>query len=339
MKIGIWGRARTGKTTYLAMLYQYVLSQAAWSIEAVDDLSRNFVLGLRERIYQHKSFPERTDKAHEYAYRLRHHQEAETVELRFFDAPGELFQDFYDPQKRSKPSTLNVRPMHQSSEAHYVQTEMTPQQAFDHLRKCDGVMIFIEPQDEQASNMLATHTYLYHLLEAMRNANGETRLGKPVLALCIVKVDARDELWRRSYEFEALSARCLRYERQPCSNCPIYQQLSTAFMDYQLPGLIRDAGMIRCFMLSAIGRTDEQPNVGHDRPWEAKPIQGMKMVGLHSQPPDWLVKPITNIPVERTFLPSSINDINHIRPMNLLSPIMWFLEQRRHSRDNEKVLP
>lgn len=218
-----------------------------------------------------------------------------------------------------------------------MQTEITPQQAFDHLRTCDGVMIFIEPQDEQTSSMLATHSYLYSLLETMRTKDEIPRLSKPLLALCAVKVDAHDGLWRQSQSFD--SSRCPRYERQPCPNCPIYQQLSTAFMHDQLPGLIQDVRMTRCFMLSAIGRADEQPNVGHDRPWEAKPIQTMKTVGLHPQPPDWLAKPITNIPVERTFFPSSINDINHIRPMNLLSPILWFLEQHKQSRYNGDVSP
>jgi hypothetical protein len=284
-------------------------------------------LTQRERIYQHKSFPERTDKAYEYRYRLdRQHNEG-TVELTFFDAPGELYQDYYDPQKRDKRSSLNLKPMHRDSEAHKAETEITPQMAFDHLRTCDGIMIFIEPQDEQANGQLTTHSYLYQLLEAMRAHNRQTYLSKPLLALCAVKVDARDDLWKDSKAFESFSAQCKRYEGQPCPDCPLYQQLSAAFMDQQLPGLIQDTKITRCFMLSSVGRTDEQPNVGHDRPWEAKPIQSAPLVGLHPQPAEWLAQPITNIPIERTFLPTSINHIDHIQPRNLLSPILWLMEQ------------
>ena len=93
-KIGLWGTAHAGKTTYLAMLYHSLLSKHdEWTVTADED-SRQFVEKAFEAIMNNRTFPEKTVESRLYSYTVSHKHQPKQFTLEFRDAPGELYEEY-----------------------------------------------------------------------------------------------------------------------------------------------------------------------------------------------------------------------------------------------------
>jgi GTPase SAR1 family protein len=323
-RIGIWGTGSAGKTTYLALLYQAFLAQhEVWEIFAQDDEARSFVERTFEQIFQERIFPEKTVSIQEYHYYINRAETRQSFTLAFLDAPGELFEDYYDRRLRRRARSVAQR----DTENRF--TSQTPQEIFDYLAECSGILIFLDPaRRESLTHQRPYQTLLYQLLEDLRAYRLQRSLPPPLIALCLTKVDGSTLLWKNRERLN--NERCYRENPElvtECEeNCPVFQHLGRVFMLDQMPGLhLKKA--VRCFLISSIGRaTDEYSNVGNGYTWQRLETPVPPVMTQTHQEQEYLKSALDQIPVQDTYLPRSISQPEAIKPYHLLDPILWMLQ-------------
>ncbi|MBN1564127.1 MAG: hypothetical protein JXA10_09825 [Anaerolineae bacterium] len=334
-KIGIWGTSRAGKTTFLAMLYHTFLSQHdTWSIRAENE-ARLFVETAFEDIFSGRSFPEKTVRAQQYQYTITHKSTQQTFILEFLDAPGELFEIYYQRKRRNENVVVA------QSETEPQLANLSANELFNYLAQCDGLLIFIDPLWESRPHGRLTYAQLlYQLFEDLRLERPDN---PPLAAFCLVKVDGVDDLWETRLD---QNHACYRHNpAQPVDNCtkhcPVLQHIGWQFMVNHLPGLLPN-DHAKCFTLSSIGRfqteeTDWQLNVGLGHAWRRPlsprpPVINMPIINNE------LAGDIRDMPVTETLEPRSINRIDKIAPYNLLAPLLWMLDARLYDNGNPNTI-
>lgn len=355
-KIGIWGTSFAGKTTFISMLYHaFEANSNQWEIFAEDDERRVLETIFNDLFYKH-TFPKKTNHANRFRYVVKRRDLPQPIQveeriaadinadnipmgteitLELLDVPGELYVRYYDRNRREE--SKRETPIGDDDTYHYDDKRpLTPNVLFEHLRSCQGILIFIDPNWEHEAKEPRIPQLLYQLLADLkseqRNAerNGET-LTIPWIALCVMKVDGSKSLWRKR---DVLPQRCYRTGQNDhtyCeTSCPVYQELGSTFMLRQLPNL-QPLERIRCYGVSAIGRVaDDTPNVGEGFSW-ARPLTTEPPMLKHvAQDFDFLKELTINPPQsynENLFLVHSINNPNQIQPHNLISPVLWIIRQ------------
>ena len=326
--IGLWGMPRTGKTTFLAMLYHSFLEDSNYyAIHEADEPSRLFVKEMRERLYVDRQFPIKTPHVATYQYDVvRKGQTSEDdliFTLSFRDAPGELYQYYYDDKRRH--DTIDVeQPSTEPQQAPY-----TPSRMFGEIKDSDALVLLLDPSwaDPVAKNR-DYDQLLFHLLQALRAERSNPN--PPVIALCLVKADGRQDYWEQRYLWPE---DCYRagVEMPDCRlNCPVYEILGRAFMEKHLPGLTIPGSQIGCFVTSAIGRTrDGQLNVGTDNGWRRAPTptphSPISASGGQLEPLANALREQFDTDQTPTFYPSTIKNKNEINPVSLIEPVEWLL--------------
>lgn len=333
-RIGMWGTSRSGKTTYLAMLYYQLLSDPDWDVLAADSASQLFAEQAYFGIFQEQVFPEKTVQASDYTYYVtrlaRSGQPERTLTLQVHDAAGELFEKFHDRARRAE----RVQITQATTEPQL--TARTPQQMFERLRDCDSLMLFIDPLwPQRRGEHLGYGELLYQLFEELRLYRGG-RNNMPRVALCITKVDGADDLWQESQTLD--TTRCFRGELPEkrtadfCAGaCPVFKLLGRPLMFDRLPGLVPDE-RVRCFTVSSIGRVQAEagrwlPNISSRRVWQRRLTPAPPPLPLSAAPLSAdLETPIKRIPTHASFEPQSISDPNHIQPLNIIEPLRWLID-------------
>lgn len=336
IKIGIWGMPKSGKSTYVLMLCQnYQKNHAHWTIEAMDDDTREFIKNGIEQWEMHRRFVEKTHEIATYRFKITPKQHASSYELCFVDAPGELYENFYHNSKRS--TSIQIPQADREN-----RTSPAPEKAFEKLRDCTGILMFIDPGAVQTE--ISISLQIAEFLEMLKKDNRPR-----YIALCIVKADALDEGNKKLTELVPNAAHCAlgnsvldQYGNRiadatpnPCeSTCLVYKTLGREFME-RLPG-IHSHEYIRCFVMSSVGRTTQnQPNTSTKAPWIRKPkASPLKVVTSSTGVQDL----ITANP-EKAFYPLRINDHNQVNQFNLLAPIDWIISKAQTSRSTGPTDP
>jgi hypothetical protein len=277
-KIGLWGTSQSGKTTYLARVHQAFMNYGSshdWTISQ-DDAANEFVLRANEAL-ENKTFPEKTAYMRPYHYYIERTTDADgesdkrTIDLYFNDVPGELFEAYYSPEQRQDIIAITQ----QATED--VESNSTPQAAFDELRDSDGYIIFIDPawQGEERGRR-SYHLFLQQFLMDLREWR-DPQLPPPRIALMMTKADGSKHIWQRR---KVQQDRCFRAVHDPEDErgsspeernlldrldrgqglqdsvrnrpsehiqglaycriyCPIFEQLGKEFMWDTLPGLLK----------------------------------------------------------------------------------------------------
>lgn len=327
-KIGIWGTARAGKTTYLAMLYHAFLSKhTEWTISA-DPAAREFVENARDLIFNGGIFPEKTVETRFYRYVITHKDRPnQPIELEFLDAAGELFEYYYDRERRADKPTI---PQSSTEER---MTNSSPAEIFNYLKSCHGVLVFLDPaRGSEGEKQRPYAQLLFQLFEDLRDHFPEKRLRSgPYLAFCMTKSDGEKSLWEQR---DIDNERCYRATGDTAyceESCPIYHRLlAPPFMEKELPGMV-DPDIIHCYALSAIGRqSNETTNVSRGSDWQREitpfpPVFDVSLPGMLAYMYDEIIRDPDQ--QDANFMPSSILIPKAIQQHNLLSPILWMLEK------------
>ena len=349
-KIGLWGTAQAGKTTYLAMLYQAFLENAdLWEIYA-DDASRQFVENAYEQIYKDRIFPDKTVKETSFNYTIIVHKNLHLPEgiipagteftLHFEDAAGELYEAYYDRDLREQKLTVEQR------STIYDVTSNRPIDLFSYLAECRALMILIDPArttidaghhelegdkvfvPQQGSGYNHQRTYrelLFQLYEDLRQHHRMNHSEMPYSAFCLMKADANDHLWQARYQADEFWPKSVKLEENS-EMATVQKHLGNVFFEKQLPGLV-PIERVRGFLVSAIGRQqDNQPNISTGHTWQ-RPQTPRPAVYNHSVSHFDLPSVMNQATIFPTYHPQSIFDPNEIRPHNLIQPILWLVQR------------
>jgi hypothetical protein len=322
-KFGIWGTSRTGKTTYLAMLYQVFLAHPDWDIYTEDDASRIFIEQVLEQM-DGRLFPEATVETHTYQYHLVSRDASKSQQrytLEFLDAPGELYEDYYTRDLRHS----NRRVMQRATEART--TDWIPAHVFEYLTSCQGILVFLDP--DRAISIPRQRPYyllLNQLLEDLREYQRSTNSAAPLVAFCVTKIDGTTDLWNRRADIR--HEQCYRQDAafiEHCRKCPVFEQLDERFMLEWLPGL-HPIDRSACFALSSIGRIQpDQPNIGRGSIWQRPDTPPPAQAGQSPQFYDFLDSELQDEPVDNEFMPTSISQPGSIRSYGLIEPLLWMI--------------
>jgi hypothetical protein len=334
-KIGLWGTPKAGKTTYLAVLYQEFLARSdEWNIRAEEE-ARRFIEEARRAVFENRSFLTKTVQTARYQYIITRLNDQRTFVLEFEDAAGELYEAYYERDQRINKEI----PVDQDATGPRI-ADRTPQELFDYLTTCDGLLIFLDPGWKNRTGRLSQSQLLYQLFEDLRDYRKAHHQVAPRIALCLTKVDADTRLWeRRHIDHRQCFWHNANSDKAYCaSQCPVYAHLGTQFMERELPGLVAKEN-VACFALSAVGRYRQDGsspengagwklNVSIKRGWRRSPTplprSLTEALTAHDPPSLFSLNDVDD--PEPLCEPLSINDPEKITPFNLLEPITWMLQ-------------
>jgi len=327
--IGLWGTPRAGKTTYLAMLYHSFLTlHDQWEIHAEPE-AMAFIKHCFETIFVRRSFPEKTIETVEYVFTVTNKQNTRLqFDLTFIDAPGELYERYYDTDSRT---TAQIVPQSSTAER---RTSTTPQQMFEKLSACDGLLMLIDPVWQtlpNLQNMVLYGSLLFDVLNDLKRLRLTTKGKAPLIGLCMTKADGNPTLYSRVVPSPLECYRNTPYDSQTpvthrptCEGrCPIFDQIGKVAMRDQLPS-VQPNERVQCFLLSSIGRVlpANTSNVSNQLVWN-RPITPTppSLYSNSSAHEDYHPQ----LMARDTFEPDSICDPNAIEPRQLLDPIIWMM--------------
>lgn len=348
-KITIWGTGKTGKTTYLAMLYHEFLSRSPeWFIEGENEAADRFIKEKHREIFVEKSFPKSTEGYHEYTYiitRRKAGQVAYVIELEFNDIAGEIYEKFYeDSLKNISENAAGI----------------SPQAWFERMCDSDGILMLLDPSWHKRSKQKTYNALVRDFVEQLRKrrkashkegdlSSYDPRLKEVYIAFGLTKADANPEFWQLAANWE-----CSRGTGAAChANCPI-RELMPDFMDNHLQGMILPEN-VRCFLLSSIGRLNNaegsEQNISPERVWARRstplPPRVQPLMATSALEQQYLslsndLKGLQNriensgvladAKSRSNFFPSAIRDVAGIKPTNLIQPIEWLVEEIRASK-------
>ena len=142
IRIGLWGSASSGKTTYLAMLHEALELSPEWEVTA-DKKALTFVRKQLDRL-DGGYFPGYTEKQQEiemFSFMLRPQFDNKykgKIVLSFIDAPGEFYES-------PKPNVRVVNQRGSSAGKSLEETEI-PMDIVDYLISCDGIIFLLDPE-------------------------------------------------------------------------------------------------------------------------------------------------------------------------------------------------
>ena len=197
IRIGLWGAASSGKTTYLAMLYEALEYSRDWEVTA-DKNALQFIRKQSDDI-EAGHFPGRTTAQKEieiFSFTLRpqfDNQHKGSVVLSFIDAPGEFYE-------RPRPDVRVVSK--RSTSASKSMEEAGPfMDIIDYLISCDGIIFLLDPERSEKGKK-AYRTIIRDLFlefqDRSRNPALKSEKLQQYLAFSVVKMDKMDYWDRRN---------------------------------------------------------------------------------------------------------------------------------------------
>jgi GTPase SAR1 family protein len=344
-KIMVWGLPRSGKTMLVYAIYRQFQTEGDYRIILDEPTHKRIDKQMRDVINSRASFLDKTDRLEAYTIKLKSSDEAVSHEIVLRDAPGEHFRELYELTVRDVESVGSHGRADNDGDANGFTTVSDISATLQQLRESDGIMVLLDPAyfDERlrdTDQIKGYMEYIYDLLRDKLNSKGDNaRLKDIKIALCLVKADVDDKYWNKRLPAEDECGRLSKENNSSCHECPIYEHLRERM---KLELTIKDRfepRQIRCFILSAIGRTrDEQLNVGTNNPWKRNITPAPKSKKRQNNAPESennngsMPAPATDdgevggsgYP-EAMYYPQTIIDPAQIRPKGTIDPILWLL--------------
>jgi GTPase SAR1 family protein len=229
-QIGVWGTIGSGKTTYLAMLYEMLANDKNVTVIASQE-ARKFAQDHRWNIISRGEFPGATYPGQAnydiFEYRLFLESQGATapaseILLKFVDAPGEYYEDLAGTQKIKDGLTI-----------------------LSYLTSCDGIIFLLDPMRKQSDEAQPYRLLIDNLLQELQRYAYTNGMGTKIvqqIALCVSKVD-QENLWEYKSEPGELIRNIIGEN--------IFQQLENQYCK---------KGFFDFFAISAIGRTQDPQN-------------------------------------------------------------------------------
>ncbi len=190
IRIGLWGTSRSGKTTYLAMLYSALEDSEEWTVQAGDDHADYFIDTHISDI-DAGNFPPATQitgnlNIFTYILRPQFSQGTGSVVLNFIDAPGEFYEDI----RGNAAQTVQIHEAQNNQD--------TSGDIVDYLRSCHGIIFLLDPirSKEQGESYKTLLSRLFREFQKRSRKNDkdmDTKL-QQYMAFCVTKVD-KEEIW------------------------------------------------------------------------------------------------------------------------------------------------
>jgi len=368
LRIGLWGTGKSGKTTYLAMLFYQLLSQKQqqWDVYAEDDATKSFLDHARETMYVRQRFVEKTYQTTRYHYVLDRNQAA-TVLLDILDTAGEAFENYFasgdKKAERDQPFLVEQRDVEPQM------APQTPNAVFEAFLDCDGLIFLLDPYWDERDTGETGATYDQMLFEFIRDLSDRWRqirreqpdFKPPLIALVASKTDGDEQRWQQLAAMAAAQQNCFQHltgatpeehenALERCQrDCLVFKHLKKPFIAEQLPSLGKPGPTVRCFAISNIGRHEDNLNVGTGNIWAKPTTPPPPTLNLHraldQQPqriddeyPE-LRTEISNVEIGRgtVYEPQSINNVERIAPYQVLEPIYWMISERIDSKQNGRA--
>ncbi len=202
MRIGLWGAASSGKTTYLGALKfaaEQARGRAHWKVTSKDPAALSLLSELANVLAVKREFPASTQANTPLSWSFLGEKQAGSAgrssqvefALDLLDVPGELFQDQWTGNDTSEdedeldfdglPSEPNRSMSHDAEE-----------QLVEHLVTCDGIIYLFDPIREEAEGDSFRH--FNEMLDKVvsRTFDNGRLIGNRLphqLAVCVTKFD------------------------------------------------------------------------------------------------------------------------------------------------------
>lgn len=288
IRLGIWGTIGSGKTIYLAKLYEALLESDDWVVTA-DKKAREFVEEhLRDMDNSNKAglLPLPTEKTRREVEIFRYtlipqssRVAKSNIVLSFIDAAGEFYEN------RLHANTKVVRKKEQVLNPNEKILEEEYRDIVEYLMSCNGIIILLDPKRSSKEGE-SYRTLLFDLFnefqERSRNLNINLDRLEQYIAFCVTKVDDNDELWQKGQNPQQFA--------QEVMGQKMWKSLINNFSYVELDKKKRKEPhkKNRCefFAVSAIGRYQDpdskkwckaldKPNQENPQPWQGtNPYEG-----------------------------------------------------------------
>lgn len=181
IRIGLWGTSGSGKTTYLAMLYDALEDSEEWTVEAGNDLADGFIDAHISTI-DAGNFPPPTEISEDlkvFTYILK--KGASSIFLNFLDAAGGFYEDFRG---------------NATQQVEIVETNDTLGDIVDYLRSCDGIIFLLDPirSKKQGESYKTLLLRLFREFQKRSRQKGMDTKLQQYMAFCVTKVD-KQGIW------------------------------------------------------------------------------------------------------------------------------------------------
>lgn len=344
IRIGIWGTSRSGKTTYLAMLYSALEDSEEWIVQAGDDHADDFIDTHISDI-DAGNFPPATQPTANlniftYILKTQFSQGTGSIVLNFIDAPGEFYEDIRG--NAAKEVQIHEAQNNQDTSGDIV----------DYLRSCDGIIFLLDPirSKKQGESYKTLLLRLFREFQKRSRKNDKdigTKL-EQYMAFCVTKVD-KEEIWSQGKKSAVLTKDVMGEQ--------LFKKLRTNFCI---------EGRYEFFSVASIGRykdkdgksreaviypdiPETQPPQRPQPPQPPQPPQGSYVKGYGYEegydpdapsgepntPPssssssddDWeSLNQTSNTPeLPSTPLPTINTEVEY-EPFNVIAPIKWLID-------------
>lgn len=342
IRIGIWGPSRSGKTTYLAMLYSALEDSDEWRVQAGDDHADDFIDTHISEIDAGKFPPatQPTANLNIFTYILIPNFSQGTgskIVLNFIDAPGEFYEDI----RGNGAQTVKIHEAQNNQD--------TSGDIVDYLRSCDGIIFLIDPirskKQGESYKTLLLRLFLEFQKRSRKNDNDKVTTLEQYIAFCVTKVD-KEEIWSQGKKSADLAKDVMG--NQFCT-----KKLKNFFSE----------GRYEFFSVASIGRYLDKdgksreaviyPDIPETQPPEPpqppQPPQGGysggydpdALSGEPNTPPssssssddDWESFNQTSKTPELPSIPQpTINTEVEYEPFNVIAPIKWLIDSIYRNR-------
>ncbi|WP_354635716.1 hypothetical protein [Planktothricoides raciborskii] len=336
IRIGIWGTSRSGKTTYLAMLYSALEDSDEWRVQAGDDHADDFIDTHISEIDAGKFPPatQPTANLNIFTYILIPKFSQGTgskIVLNFIDAPGEFYEDI----RGNGAQTVKIHEAQNNQD--------TSGDIVDYLRSCDGIIFLIDPirskKQGESYKTLLLRLFREFQKRSRKNDNDMVTTLEQYIAFCVTKVD-KEEIWSQGKKSADLA-------KDVMGNQFFTKKLKNFFSE----------GRYEFFSVASIGRYLDKdgksreaviyPDIPETQPPEPpqppQPLQGGYSGGYDPDAPsgepntppssssssddDWESFNQTSNTPELPSLPQpTINTEVEYEPFNVIAPIKWLID-------------
>ncbi|MDJ1180445.1 hypothetical protein PJF56_16400 [Roseofilum sp. BLCC_M91] len=322
IRIGLWGTVGSGKTTYLAMLYDALEDSEELRVEAGDDRADEFINEHISTI-DGGNFPPPTEIAKGkqldiFTYILRPEGGTRSIELNFIDAPGKFYEDF----RGNTDQKVQIVEGQENQE--------TLGDIVDYLRSCDGIIFLLDPirskEDGESYKTLVLRLFR-EFQRRSRQQGTDTKL-QQYMVFCVTKC-AKKEIWTQGKKSADLAKEVMGGK--------LFRRLRT---NYCLPG------RYEFFSVASIGLCQDKD--GHwkeaviypdipdssstSKPQAPQPYQqGYDPDAPFGRPnppdDDWadLNKTSRNAEPPQIPVPTINTEVEH-EPINVIEPIQWLIQ-------------
>jgi Double-GTPase 2 len=330
IRIGLWGTRGSGKTTYLAMLYEALSLSNDWEV-SLDSKARRFVRDHCRTINSDCIFPEPTQVANEleiFSFTLRPQFKGKysgKVVLNFIDAPGE-FYEILNADARVVGANGNG--------SEYAQKTMD---IVDYLISCDGIIFLLDPersQEEGDTYSMLIEDLILEFQERSQQSDLESERLQQYMAFTVAKAD-QESLWRRIESPAQLAQEIVGkrlFEKLEKNHC---------YVDRKNPANNRFA----FFAVSSVGRYQDKdgnwqtPVVEPEEPtsststyehgFGSDPTGYSTLNSAYNPPQNMTERLKTNKADNRNQTPQSLRTLQRgvdARPFQIIDPINWLVK-------------